>query len=134
MYHAGARRTFGRSGRRPCSGPVAANPWTRLRAFAVELRQIDVVCPCCRSRLSVDVRTRQVLRTLRAEEQGPGGEGRLSETRWDSAHKRVAERDGAATDRFDEALASERDKQTRLEDLFRQAREKITQESEEEDR
>lgn len=100
----------------------------------MDIRQIDVVCPCCRSRLSVDVRTRQVLRTLAPDEQGPGGTGKPSEGRWDSASRRVSERGQAAGDRFDEALASERDKAARLEELFRQAQDKIAQDPEEKDR
>lgn len=82
-------------------------------------KQIEVVCPCCRSVLSVDVLTAKVLRHERAAESGE------TVDRWASAQDRVRGRSTSGTEKLDQALDSERGKQDRLDDLFRKAQEKL---------
>lgn len=89
-------------------------------------KQIDVTCPCCSARLTVDVLTRTILRSVTAEEQGPGGSGGPGEERWDKASQRAAGHVRTAQDKLDEALEAERGKESRLDDLFRKANEKLS--------
>jgi len=97
----------------------------------METKQIEIACPCCKSRLLVDVRTGQLLRTLRPEEIDEKGKPVVSERDWDEALGRVKGRAQTRDGKLDEALSRERDKEDRLEELFRKAREKL--ESGEED-
>ncbi len=82
-------------------------------------KQIEVVCPCCQSQLSIDVLTAKVLRHERTSESGP------SVDRWASAQERVRGRTASGTEKLDQALDSERGKHDRLDDLFRKAQEKL---------
>ena len=88
-------------------------------------KQIDVTCPCCSTRLTVDVLTAQVLRRSpppgasdRAEENPSSGD------RWASAQDRVRERSKSGEDRLENALEQERGKSKRFDELFEKAREK----------
>lgn len=89
-------------------------------------KQIDVTCPCCSSRLTVDVLTRTILRSVTAEEQGPGGGGGPSAGRWDKASERAGDHLRSAQDKLEQALDAERGKESRLDDLFRKANEKLS--------
>jgi hypothetical protein len=91
----------------------------------VEAKQIEIECPCCKSRLLVDVRTGQLLRSRRPEELDSEGRPVVSERDWDEALGRVKDRSQTREGRLDEALNRERDKASRLDDLFRQARDKL---------
>jgi len=91
----------------------------------VESKQIEIACPCCKSRLLIDVRTGQLLRTLRAEEVDEKGKPVVSERDWDDALGKVRGRQQTREGKLDEALDRERDKERRLDDLFRKAREKL---------
>ncbi|MBL8861044.1 MAG: hypothetical protein JNK02_03450 [Planctomycetes bacterium] len=82
-------------------------------------KEIEVVCPCCQGRLTVDVLTGRVMRHERA------GSGSGAGDRWESAQERVRGRTASGTDKLDRALDSERGKADRLDDLFRQARDKL---------
>lgn len=93
-------------------------------------KQIDVTCPCCSTVLTVDVLTRQILR--REEPPKPGeAEGGDSGDRWGAARERVSGRVEGSQDKLDQALAEERDKEARLDDLFRKANEKLSRKDEE---
>jgi hypothetical protein len=85
----------------------------------VSAKEIEVVCPCCQSRLSIDVLTAKVLRHETAGSSAAGGD------RWASAQDKVRGRTTSATDKLDRALDSERGKKDRLDDLFRKAQEKL---------
>lgn len=87
-------------------------------------KQIDVTCPCCSARLTVDVLTRTILRSVTARERDEGG--KPGAERWDAASRRAADHVKSAQDKLDEALAAERDKESRLDDLFRKANEKLS--------
>src|SRR5262245_4467943 len=49
-------------------------------------KQIDVTCPCCSTRLTVDVLTRQILRRTTPEAAQETASGK---DRWNSAQERV---------------------------------------------
>ena len=82
-------------------------------------KQIDVTCPCCSTRLTVDVLTGQVLR--QTPQEAPAGEGK---DRWSSAQEKVRDRTRSGEDKLQSALEHERNKSKRFDDLFDQAREK----------
>jgi hypothetical protein len=90
-------------------------------------KQIDVTCPCCSTRLTVDVLTAQVLRRSSPGERSesePGAEAGAD--RWSSAQARVRERTKSGEDRLENALEQERGKSKRFDELFEKAREKHT--------
>lgn len=81
-------------------------------------KQIDVTCPCCSARISVDVATGSVMRTQRAE-GAPAGDT------WAAANETVRGRTQSGANKLDAALEQERGKKARLDDLFRKAQEKL---------
>jgi hypothetical protein len=85
----------------------------------VSAKEIEVTCPCCQSRLSVDVLTAKVLR------HESGGTTAGSGDRWASAQDRVRGRTSSGTEKLDRALDSERGKADRLDDMFRKAQENL---------
>lgn len=87
-------------------------------------KEIDVQCPCCSHVLTVDVRTRQVLRTAKPREEDETGKPVLDEGRWDTAKERVQGRTEGARDRMDIALEKERRRDDDLNSLFDKARKK----------
>lgn len=91
----------------------------------MESKQIEITCPCCASRILVDVRTGAILRT-RGRDEGPGAEG-AEEGRqdWSKALGRVQKRSTEAPGKLDAALEREREKRARLDDLFLKANEKL---------
>lgn len=88
-------------------------------------KQIEIACPCCQSRLLVDVRTGKLLRTLRPEELDPTGKPVVGERDWQQAMGRVREREDQREGKLDSALDRERDRSRQLDDLFKKAREKL---------
>jgi len=87
----------------------------------VSAKEIEVTCPCCQSRLAIDVLTAKVLRHERVEAVGGSGD------RWESAQDRVRGRTSSGTEKLDRALDSERGKADRLDDMFRKAQENLRQ-------
>jgi hypothetical protein len=85
----------------------------------VGAKEIEIACPCCQSRLSVDVLTGRVMRHERADA------GAAGQDRWASAQDRVRGRTTSGTDKLDRALDSERGKADRLDDLFRKAQDRL---------
>lgn len=96
-------------------------------------KQIEVACPCCETRLVVDVLTSTVLRASAPEQVDETGRVRVDESRWDAARDRVQGRGAQAEDRLESALSAERDKESRLDDLFEKARQKVRRRSRDED-
>ncbi|MEY2747058.1 MAG: hypothetical protein RL112_2100 [Planctomycetota bacterium] len=81
------------------------------------MKEIEITCPCCEAKLTVDVLTQKVMRTRRPEagkERDP----------WAAASEKVRDRGAAGTDKLDRALSDEKDKHARLDDAFDKAREK----------
>jgi hypothetical protein len=91
----------------------------------MESKQVEITCPCCASRILVDVLTGAVLRT-REREEGAGGEAPPEAGRdWSKALGRVQKRSTEAPGKLDAALEREREKRSRLDDLFSKANEKL---------
>jgi hypothetical protein len=91
----------------------------------MEPKQIEIRCPCCSSRILVDVRTSQILRTMRPEERDDQGRTVVRESDWDAAAGRVRERIEKGEDRLSSALERERERDSRLDELFKKAAEKV---------
>lgn len=91
-------------------------------------KELDITCPCCQSRLAIDVRTQKVVRWKEAGEVDERGRPKLEEKDWNQAVDKVDDRLGRAVDRFDEALGREQSRSTDLDELFRKANEKLADE------
>lgn len=94
----------------------------------METKQIEVACPCCATRILIDVRTGKILRTRREEELDEKGKPVVHERDWDDALGRVQGREATQQERLDAALDREKDKADRLDELFRKASEKLDEE------
>jgi hypothetical protein len=81
-------------------------------------KQIEVTCPCCTAKLTVDVLTARVMRTEQSETK-TGGD------KWDSARDKVSGRTQSGAEKLENALNEERGKKARLDDLFKQAQDKL---------
>ena len=81
-------------------------------------KQIDVTCPCCSARLAVDVLTGRVMRTERVENAG-------DRDKWSTAQDSVRGRTASGAEKLENALEAERGKKARLDDLFKQAQDKL---------
>jgi hypothetical protein len=92
-------------------------------------KQIDVTCPCCSTRLTVDVLSGQILRRSGPEASAAGESGK---DRWVSAQERVRERTTSGEDKLESALDHERGKSARFDELFQKAREKHASQADEE--
>lgn len=99
----------------------------------MQKKQIEIDCPCCSTRLTVDVLTQTVMRAVSPQELDESGEPLVPNQRWESARDRVDSRSAGAGDRLDEALNAEKNKANRLDDLFDQAKEKLKRKEEERD-
>jgi len=93
-------------------------------------KQIDVTCPCCASVITVDLLTRQVMKTVRADERS--GAAPASD-RWEKAQDRVRERTKTSADKLESALQDERTKESRFDELFKKAHEKHARKPDETD-
>lgn len=92
--------------------------------IVMSLKQIDVSCPCCDTRLTVDVLTGKVLRHAPPEQVDETGKPILDEKRWDAANSRVRDRKKDSLDKFEAALGKERSREDDLDDLFEKAKRK----------
>ncbi len=97
----------------------------------MDQKEVKVDCPCCQSRLEIDVRTATVLRWRKQGETDETGKPVLRESDWNSASERVSKRLGSAGDKFDESLSREKKRSQDLDDLFRKAHEKLGKKAEE---
>jgi hypothetical protein len=97
----------------------------------MDQKEVKVDCPCCQSRLEIDVRTATVLRWRKQGETDETGKPVLRESDWSSASERVSKRLGSAGDKFDESLSREKKRSQDLDDLFRKAHEKLGKKAEE---
>ena len=80
-------------------------------------KEIDITCPCCAARITVDAATGKV---LRSREEKSGGKADM----WESAQANVRQRTTQGADKLESALEKERGKADRLDELFRKAQEK----------
>ena len=95
----------------------------------MEIKEVQVACPCCQSQLTVDVRTSKVVRWNEAAQEDDMGKKQPHD--FDDVSKRVQGRMGSALDKFDENLARDKRRGKDLDELFRKANEKLTDEDEE---
>ncbi len=91
----------------------------------MEVKEVEVTCPCCENRLAVDVRSGRVLRWNRPVEIDETGKRVVRAEDWDQAARRVEGRMEGALDKFDESLRKEKQRETDLDELFRKAKEKL---------
>ncbi len=91
----------------------------------MEVKQIEVTCPCCETRLEVDVRSAKVMRHSPPQQLDETGKPILDESRWDVAKERIAGRHEVGTDIFDDALRKEQSRGRDLDDLFDRAKRKL---------
>lgn len=87
-------------------------------------KEIEVECPCCKSRLTVDLRTERAVRWA-PEGRRDAADAPRQEGRWDAAVDRVDGRERRAQDDLDRALDRERDRAEELERRFRDAERKL---------
>ena len=88
-------------------------------------KEIEITCPCCDTRLAVDVLTGRVMRSSGAQELDEFGKPRVTEQGWSDALGKVQERHGRGDSAFDDALRKEQNREKDLDDLFRQAHDKL---------
>ena len=89
------------------------------------MKEIQIDCPCCESRLVIDVRTQSVLRHAPKEQLDEFGKPVQDGGRWDDAQQKVSGRAGRGTDAFDAALDKEKRRGKDLDDLFKKAQDKV---------
>ncbi|MFT4709842.1 MAG: hypothetical protein ACI9D0_001088 [Bacteroidia bacterium] len=82
-------------------------------------KEIDVTCPCCSSKLLIDVATAKVLRSRNPQEEDGG------DKTWGAAQGRVEGREDRATDAFHTAIGREESREDDLDDLFSKAKKKV---------
>lgn len=87
------------------------------------MKELEVTCPCCQARLTVDVLTAKVMRTRLPEAE-------KTRDPWAAANEKVRDRSAQTTDRLDKALGDEKGKDARLDDAFEKARQKLRREQE----
>jgi hypothetical protein len=90
----------------------------------MDSKQLEIACPCCATRLLIDVRTGTLLRSRRPEETDDTGKPKVGEKDWSEALGKVEKRSAEAPSKLDAALAREREKTARFDELFRQAEDK----------
>ena len=87
-------------------------------------KDVEVVCPCCSTRLTVDVLTGRVLRRQEAAQEGTKTPKRDA---WEAAQERVRSRSDDSARKLESALDHERTKEARFDELFRKASQKNTE-------
>jgi len=88
-------------------------------------KELEIDCPCCNTRLTVDVRTRSVVRSVSPQETDEFGKPKVNLGRWDAAAGKVADRGEDAGGRLDDALQAEKKRADQLDDLFDRAKRKV---------
>jgi hypothetical protein len=91
----------------------------------MDRKELEVTCPCCASRLVIDLRTERVVRSARPEERDEQGKPKVAESDWTSAMEKVEGRTRSSEDKLNAALDRERNRQSRLDELFRSAKERL---------
>ncbi len=89
------------------------------------MKEIEIDCPCCDSRLLIDVRSQKVLRHVPKASLDEFGKPVQDGKRWDSAARTVTDRGLRSEDAFDSALNREKARTRDLDDLFKKAKDKV---------
>lgn len=97
----------------------------------MDTKEVRIDCPCCSSRLEIDVRTGTVVRWRAKTETDEVGKPVLGERDWGAATSKVQGRQGAAADKFDESLSREKARARDLDELFRKANDALRRKGEE---
>ena len=84
------------------------------------LKEVRVKCPGCQLEFVVDTRTGQVMRTKKLDDEA-------AEELFDDALGKVKEQHKGSEDRFNQALRSQEDRQSKLDDAFREARDRAAE-------
>ena len=90
----------------------------------METKEVAIRCPCCESRITVDVRTRKIVTWHRAGEVDRKGKPIVTKEDWNAAEGKVQNRLAAGEDRFDANLSREKTRGRDLDDLFEKMSEK----------
>ena len=98
----------------------------------MDAKEVKVQCPCCESRLDVDLLTGRVVRWRPKGEKDETGKPVLGEADWRSASEHVGKRMDTAAERFDASLSREKNRGKDLDELFRKANEKLGKKKDEE--
>ena len=85
----------------------------------MDQKELAVRCPCCDSRIVVDVRTSQVLSWSPAGEVDATGRPKATEQGWSAAQERAKGKLGAGLDKFEAGLKREQQREKDLDDLWR---------------
>ncbi|HUR28853.1 MAG TPA: hypothetical protein VM509_11745 [Planctomycetota bacterium] len=91
----------------------------------METKQIEVVCPCCSNRLTIDLRTEKVMRARPKEQVDETGKPKVGEEDWTQAFGKVKDRETQRDDRLGSMLDQERRRGDDLEERFRAAKKKL---------
>jgi hypothetical protein len=91
----------------------------------MDSKELKLECPCCASRLEVDVRTGKLMRWSKPAAGDEAGRAAAGEGNWGAASERVSKRLGTAADKFDQSLTREKQRSGELDELFRKASEKL---------
>ena len=91
----------------------------------METKQIEVVCPCCTNRLTIDLRTQAVMRSRPKQQLDETGKPKMGEADWSQAFGKVKSREENRDDRLGAMLDQERRRPDDLEQRFREARERL---------
>lgn len=89
------------------------------------MKEIEIDCPCCESRLLIDVRTRTVLRHAPKGGLDEFGKPLRDASRWDAANEKVGRGGERGRDAFDQALSKEKSRDQDLDDLFDRAKSRV---------
>ncbi len=96
----------------------------------MEAKETEVACPCCQTRIWVDLRTGKVVRSAAPGSLESSGERKVQEQDWDQALGKVKHRQQSGEGKLDQALDKEKSKVQDLDELFRQAGKRIRRDGE----
>ena len=96
-------------------------------------KQIETTCPCCESRLVIDVLTSKILKHVPKARLDETGRPIADSGRWEAATQRVEGREERGRDSFDAAMGREKKRDEDLDDLFKQAQDKLKRRADEAD-
>lgn len=91
----------------------------------METKQIEIQCPCCSNRLTIDVRTEKVVRHRPKEQVDETGKPRVGEADWGQAFGKVKAREEGRDDRLGSMLDKERNRGAELDERFRAAKKRL---------
>ncbi len=91
----------------------------------METKQIEVVCPCCTNRLTIDIRTETVTRARPKPQLDDAGKPKMGDADWNQAFGKVRARDEEREDKLGSMLDQERRRPDDLDERFRAAKKRL---------